>query len=261
MNSLVIIGIVVAVVLAVGQKLLSGPRFRGWCGERMVAFCLQKLDPQRYCVLNNIYLPMPDGTTTQIDHIVVSPYGVFVIETKMYKGWIFGDANSKVWTQGICKKGFRTPVKNTFQNPLHQNYAHLCAIENCTGIPKDVMRPVIAFSGEATFKTKRPDGVCCFAEVVEYIESFDTPIIKEKQVGGIAVVLQEWLATLSDAQIARHVDNLEKRHVGVSNFAQVPKCPRCGASMVRRTRKTDGKSFYGCSNYPTCKGIVNIRDS
>ena len=38
-------------------------------------------------------------------------------------------------------------------------------------------------------------------------------------------------------------------------------CPRCGAPMVRRraTRGPNaGKEFYGCTNYPRCRGIVNI---
>ena len=38
-------------------------------------------------------------------------------------------------------------------------------------------------------------------------------------------------------------------------------CPRCGAQMVKRKAqkgKNAGKYFYGCSNYPKCRGIINI---
>ena len=260
MNTMVAINIVLLVLLVAVVKLTTHPKSKGWLGERMMAWMLRKLNPRQYQVLNNIYLPKADGTTSQIDHIVVSRFGVFVIETKTYKGWIFGDAKSRVWTQSICKKGFRTPIKNTFQNPIHQNYAHLCAIENCTGIPKSVMHPVIAFSGEGTFKTPRPEGVCYFGGVVEYIKSFTLPIIKEKQVDEIATAILDWQATLTKGQIAAHVDNLKKRHEGVSASDPAPKCPYCGAPTVRRVRKSDGNPFYGCSKYPVCKGIVNIRD-
>jgi hypothetical protein len=51
--------------------------------------------------LNDIYLPLDDGSTTQIDHVVVSPFGVFVIETKTYKGWIFGNPRDAQWTQAL----------------------------------------------------------------------------------------------------------------------------------------------------------------
>jgi len=45
------------------------------------------LPKEQYTVLHNITLPTDDGTT-QIDHIVVSRFGVFVVETKNMKGWI-----------------------------------------------------------------------------------------------------------------------------------------------------------------------------
>lgn len=38
-------------------------------------------------------------------------------------------------------------------------------------------------------------------------------------------------------------------------------CPKCGAPMVKRTARKGaraGKPFYGCSNYPTCRGVVNL---
>ncbi|MDN5364321.1 MAG: hypothetical protein PWQ91_1383 [Eubacteriales bacterium] len=71
-------------VLAVGLFL---PKIRGFFGEKSVAFFLSRLDPAKYKVLHNVMLPA-GSKTTQIDHIVVSNYGIFVIETKNYGGWI-----------------------------------------------------------------------------------------------------------------------------------------------------------------------------
>jgi hypothetical protein len=72
------------------------------------------------------------GSTTQIDHVLVSVYGIFVIETKNMKGWIFGDERSAQWTQSIFGK------KSRFQNPLRQNYRHVKALaefsENATAL-------------------------------------------------------------------------------------------------------------------------------
>ena len=39
--------------------------------------------------------------TTQIDHVVVSKYGLFTIETKNYRGKIYGDDARDKWTQVI----------------------------------------------------------------------------------------------------------------------------------------------------------------
>ena len=44
------------------------------------------LDKTIYHRLNNITLPLSNGGSTQIDHVIVSVYGIFVIETKHYKG-------------------------------------------------------------------------------------------------------------------------------------------------------------------------------
>jgi len=63
---------------------------------------LNKLDRKQYAVFHDLYLPRPDGKgTAQIDHVVVSPFGIFVIETKNMAGWIFGDERSRQWTQSI----------------------------------------------------------------------------------------------------------------------------------------------------------------
>ncbi|MEG0318175.1 MAG: nuclease-related domain-containing protein [Comamonas sp.] len=91
------------VALAVGVTLLTGvlrsPRFKGWWGERKVQQWLARdLNPQHYHCVHNITLRLADGNTTQIDHVVVSPYGLFVLETKHMQGWIFGSEKQKKWT-------------------------------------------------------------------------------------------------------------------------------------------------------------------
>ena len=64
-----------------------------------------------------------DGKTSQIDHVVVSNYGIFVIETKNYKGWILGNEYDDYWTQIIFKR------KEKLRNPIKQNFGHIRALE------------------------------------------------------------------------------------------------------------------------------------
>lgn len=70
-----------------------------------------------YVRFHDVMLPTPDGTT-QIDHVFVSRFGVFVVETKNMAGWIFGSERGRRWTQVL--PGGR---KTSFQNPLRQNAA------------------------------------------------------------------------------------------------------------------------------------------
>lgn len=43
-----------------------------------------------------------------------------------------------------------------------------------------------------------------------------------------------------------------------------PRCPKCGARMKKRVARKGpfaGNEFWGCSNYPRCKGIINITNN
>ena len=112
----------IAIVFRLVWACWNRPNRRGTRGEKTVALRLRSGLPPEYLILNDVYLPLPDGTTTQIDHIVVSQYGIFVIETKSYSGWISGDEKSAQWSQSIYRN------KSRFQNPLRQNYLHICAL-------------------------------------------------------------------------------------------------------------------------------------
>ena len=90
-------------------------------GERIVSARLNTLLSDDYRILDDVILKTNRGTS-QIDHIVVSKYGIFVIETKNYKGWIFGHENSEKWTQNLY--GY----KYALANPVRQNQAHIRAV-------------------------------------------------------------------------------------------------------------------------------------
>lgn len=242
-----------AVVVAFKVFLLwrNSPKQKGKRGEKLVASRLRKGLSDEYRILNDVYLPLPDGTTTQIDHIVVSQYGVFVVETKTFSGWIFGDEKSKKWTQSIYRK------KSRFQNPMRQNYRHICALADNLGIDKSYFTGVVAFTGGCTFKTEMPDGVVYSRRAADYIRSHDTPKIKAGQVDELASAIAEWQGTLSEKQIDNHVANLKKRHSAVCE-GDAPRCPYCGGEMTLRKRRSDGKPFYGCKSYPQCRGMLNV---
>jgi hypothetical protein len=87
-------------------------------GEALVCRELQaNLSGPDYHLLNHITLKLKNGTT-QIDHILVSRFGVFVIETKDYKGWIFANAKHATWTQVLYRLKFK------FQMAFPQTYRH-----------------------------------------------------------------------------------------------------------------------------------------
>ena len=121
------------IALAIGGVFIylakcGTPEYKGKMGEERVHNILMQL-PDEYYLMDDIILETGKGTT-QIDHVVVSKYGVFAIETKNYRGEIYGDDNRKEWTQMIVtevtypKKWWKTytyVTKSHFYNPVKQS--------------------------------------------------------------------------------------------------------------------------------------------
>ena len=194
------------VVFTMVMLWLGSARQKGKRGEKRVYNILSKSLPDGFIVLNDIYLPSSDGATTQIDHIVVSQYGVFVVETKNYSGWIFANARDDEWTQVIYRR------KSRFQNPLRQNYRHICALAECLGISKDYFHSVVAFTENCTFKTPMPDGVVYTVALADYIKSFDRVQIDPAQVPEVADAIRKWAAEVGANPAKSHVESLKLKH-------------------------------------------------
>ncbi|MCG2658965.1 MAG: NERD domain-containing protein [Kiritimatiellae bacterium] len=189
-------------ILATAFRVFVLPRLKGRLGEASVNFWAKRqLDQNVYHLIPDIMLPTPDGTT-QIDHVIVSRYGIFVLETKTYKGWIYGSENEPQWTQVIFRR------KERFQNPLRQNHKHTKTLSELTGISEECFKSLVIFVGDCTFKTTMPANVVYVRDFVRYIKSHQTPIIKDDQVPQIVSAIQEWAGTVSNDRKARHVENL-----------------------------------------------------
>lgn len=98
--------------------------------------------------MTNLFIPKEDGTTTEIDLIMISKAGIYIFESKNYSGWIFGDEKNKVWTQSLPNK-----QKNRFFNPMWQNKGHIIALKSVIDIEDDrYYKSYIIFSERCTLK-------------------------------------------------------------------------------------------------------------
>lgn len=221
--------------------------FKGWLGEKVVAAGLWLgLSKATYRRFHDVVIRAPDGTT-QIDHVIVSPYGIFVIETKNMQGWIFGNAYHDTWTQTIYRH------KSQFQNPLRQNYRHTQCLAEFLELDHGLFHPVIMFIGDCKLKTGVPANVMTHG-LIPYIRSILTPVLSAEQVQDAA---QRLLALKSGKRISRaeHLRSLEVRH-------SASLCPKCGCELVKRTAQRGprtGKEFMGCSSYPRCVHTEPVR--
>lgn len=236
------------VPLAMGIAILKSSWFKGITGEALVRFAAYlRLPSNTYRSIHNVTLQTPDGTT-QIDHVIVSRFGIFVVETKHMKGWIFGTEQDAQWTQKLFRNSFK------FQNPLRQNYKHVKALERVLNLPTTVIHSVIVFSGAANFKTLMPINVVRGVRYIGFIKSFQQEVFSDAQVGEVLARIQTNRLPESLATRRQHINNVRSRRdpLGDRN------CPRCGDRMVLRTAKQGrnaGGQFWGCSSFPRCKAV------
>ncbi|TSA44811.1 NERD domain-containing protein [bacterium] len=172
MWNLIIFLLAAAVVAALFRAKL--PHWTGAAGERFVSRKLHQLDADHYKILNDLLLPSNGHLdTTQIDHIVVSNYGIFCIETKAYEGWIFGDASQEYWIQVIYRH------KERFYNPLRQNYAHVKAVEELvrSKYPNAQIYSLVAFPDADKLKISGTDLVGFTSDVVRKIKNYTSAIL------------------------------------------------------------------------------------
>lgn len=121
------------------------PKFRGFMGEFWLKLELKKLPKNKYKLLNDIMIEDEKGTH-QIDHIVLSKYGIFVIEMKNYYGLIIGNQYKEKWYQYLGKN------KYTFHNPMYQNYGHVKALSNVLKLNEELFIPITCFSNQVKLK-------------------------------------------------------------------------------------------------------------
>jgi len=238
----------IALVAVVVFRLLLPSK--GEAGERKAAKRLRRLlDKQQYFVLSDLLLPALNGTT-QIDLVVVSRYGLWIIEVKNYDGWIFASPTDKQWTQTIYKE------KNRFQNPLHQNFKHLKAIEAITGVHHRGMKNIVLFVGSAKFKTEQPDGVYRGFNELKLALSQETNLrFTDPDAKRIAEQLTAADKACREGTTSRqHIKKLKADHKPAKLKGDAPKCPRCESAMAVRTSRKTGEQFWGCTQFPACKG-------
>lgn len=237
--------------LLIAAGIAKTPWFKGFFGELLVRLSAKfLLDPNEYRAIHNVTLKTPDGTT-QIDHVFVSRFGIFVVETKNYSGWIFGDENQATWTQKLFK------TTNKFQNPLRQNFKHIKALESLVSLPSETFHSIIVFVGGSEFKTKMPQNVTYAGGYISYIKSKTSPILSASEVEAVYSAISTGRMAPSLVTNREHVKNVQRRL-----DVDAPRaCPKCGAEMVKRTVKNGdkaGSTFWGCSAFPKCRTIQNI---
>lgn len=238
-------------------------------------------------ILKNVYIPKENGETSEIDLVYITQKGIFVLESKNYSGWIFGDFKSQYWTASLPNGD-----KNSFYNPIKQNYTHIkwlakyMAGFTAAEIP---MYSIIVFSERCELKKVPYDSqniiICKRDDLYWRIrEKWDSlpPVLTEYDIE-VTYRILVGLTNVSEAEKQAHIDNINKKMEKTASStpiieekpiaaesipaealpqtSEVPTCPRCGSLLVLRTAKKGanvGNQFYGCSSFPKCRYVQNL---
>ncbi len=267
MLSVVIVVLVIIGVYFVASYLtnLNSAEKKGIRGELHIANVLTELSDDYYIINNVIY--RTEKGTTQLDHIVVSKYGVFPIETKNYRGEIYGDDKRNEWTQIITtdvtfrRNPFKTYTyftKNHFYNPVSQSLGHTLKIkELLSDYPNLKIVPIVVFTRSAILhNVESKQHVIYEKELVAVINKYKTIYLTDKDVQRVlSILLQNDISRIIDND--EHVRNIYAAEHDKQVTINSGNCPKCGGKLVLRRGKYG--YFYGCSNYPSCKFTLPFR--
>lgn len=269
------------------HKAIMTPQRTGKLGEAKIALQLNLVSMfgKSGMVLRNIYVPIQNHQTSEIDLIFISQKGLFVIESKYYSGYIFGNEHSQQWTTTLFagKGAFgRTKVeRHQFYNPIKQNQSHIRALTQYLGTSVQYFS-IIVFSERCELKNvtvSSPDIHVCqqgsLHRIISHIWDTHPDILSAEEIESIHSKLLP--LTNQDASVKnQHIQNIQNmsqptQSVHPAHTVQppqppqqtaqkpappVPLCPLCGSPLVQRTARhgpTAGSQFWGCTKFPTCR--------
>ena len=232
-----------------------------------------------------------DGDVAQIDHLIIGRMmDVYVLESKNFNyGVSISDEGD--FSYFYNNRPFSIP------SPIAQNERHIKLLDRFLTdndlLPKRLgitLRPkyrnIILVSPNSRL-TKPKKGLYDCSSVMKgdkFLERFKKDLTADNPIEGVIgiskVISQDNLKLFSEklallhkpitinykAKFGLNEDVAEKDVSSVKEpkaeyDVDAPECPRCKKTMVKRAAKKGkniGNEFWGCSDFPKCKGVVKI---
>lgn len=202
---------------------------RGNKGEKKVATLLSKIKEPHKVLNDFIFLTESSEMTHQIDHILIHPHGVFVIETKNYYGEIISDTGDSFWLKII--KG----EKSRISNPLIQNKSHVKTINKILNKKYDVIPVIVFVKNNAPYMGD--ENVINLEDLLLFIDSYPyQKLLTKEEIEEICRVLKENKSKISKKEHVQNISYLKQinselkaeKEYAIENRI----CPRCGGKII-----------------------------
>lgn len=224
---------------------------KGKIGELVASAVLARLPKEDFAVYNNVLINTDEeGHTSQIDHLVISIYGIFVIETKNYSGYIYGSENAEYWRQYFKWESYE------MRNPVKQNQSHVYALQNLLKEHKPLFfYPIVVFVGDAVLRIwKREQCICYVKDLYDEICSHTVRHYTHAKMNEFCDIIE--LVDQSDERNDQeHTQQVKWLKIQAESDRRNLICPKCGKPLVERYGRFG--RFYGCKGYPNCTYTSN----
>lgn len=182
-----IVAFLLVVFLLTNWLGLNLPGFKGVFAEYKLNRSLRWRLSKEYQHFRKLRLTNDNNESTVIDHLVLSPYGIFVIMVKSYRGRINGSESQANWTRDYLGNS------KQFMNPLHQNFKNMQALKQLLELPDfETMHSVIAFARLGQFASELPANITYIDTTTTYIKQCTERCINDEQLARFAAVIQEF---------------------------------------------------------------------
>jgi len=227
---------------------------KGKAGERHIYRELKRHFPAEQ-IFRNVYLMKEDNRYTEIDMILVTQKGVFVLESKNYSGWVFASEDNERWFQRF-KNGTIFP----FLSPIIQNDIHIDSLKyNLFKYNSLPYFSIIVFGDRCHLAGKFEENEYIY--VVNQSELICTinNIMRHRNDVLVTNDIDYIINILSKFQ--RPNIHIRKQHISALKKS-VGKCHYCNGDVIERINSQTKEIFYGCARYPDCKfttkSLINL---
>lgn len=161
--------------LALLIVFLASPRYRGdVAGSRVRRILAQGLDRRHYTILDRVTVPFGGGAI-DVDHVVVSKFGIFVIDSLQASGWVSGTEVQDRWKQSSLGRIRR------FDNPVHRNQLQAQALSTLLQLPPRLFHRMVVICGHRGFKGDPPPAVVAPDKLIRRMRSKGEHLLESEQ--------------------------------------------------------------------------------
>ena len=214
--------------------------YRGKAGECAVNGFLFNLSKRDYRIEHDMRVRTAGGRPAQIDHLVFSRHGIFVIETKNYNGEVIGNVANSKWRIKYGKKVY------TRENPLVQNKRHVEVLSTITELPVTSFFNIVVLFGGMKFKYKSHDNNYMSPwRMLKFIRRQEKVRFSHGQIGVVIDAVENArvknVREASEDVKQEHVANLRERH---SDEKSVAESPQQSYTVLRKLQvSVDGRAM------------------